>query len=81
MFVHEVTNLLCYNTFIDVLNTHAPVTTKKVQANNHQCMTKALRKAIMTRSRLKMPTWKLEIVKTGKTTKNKEIFAQIYSNK
>ena len=56
MFVHEVTNLLCYNTFIDVLNTHAPVTTKKVQANNHQCMTKALKKAIMTRSRLKMPT-------------------------
>ena len=33
---------------IDVLNTHAPVTT-----NNHQFMTKALRKAIMTRSRLK----------------------------
>ena len=39
--------------FIDVLNTHAPVTTKKVRANNHQFMTKALRKAIMTRSRLK----------------------------
>ena len=39
--------------FIDVLNTHAPVTTKKVRANNHQLMTKALRKAIMTRSRLK----------------------------
>ena len=39
--------------FIDILNTHAPVTTKKVRANNHQFMTKALRKAIMTRSRLK----------------------------
>ena len=39
--------------FIDVLNTDAPVTTKKVRANNHQFMTKALRKAIMTRSRLK----------------------------
>ena len=39
--------------FIDVLNTHAPVTTKKVLANNHQFLTKALRKAIMTRSRLK----------------------------
>ena len=25
-----------------------------------------------------MPTRKLEIVKTGKTTRNKEIFAQIY---
>ena len=38
---------------MDALNTHAPVTTKKVRANNHQFMTKALRKAIMTRSRLK----------------------------
>ena len=39
--------------FIIVLNTHAPVTTKKVRANNHQFMIKALSKAIMTRSRLK----------------------------
>ena len=40
--------------FIGVLNTHAPATTKKVRANNHQFMTKALRKAITTRSRLKI---------------------------
>ena len=39
--------------FIDVLNTHAPIKTKTVRANNHQFMNKALRKAIMTRSRLK----------------------------
>ena len=39
--------------FISVLHIHAPVTTKQVRANNHQFMTKALRKAIMTRSRLK----------------------------
>ena len=39
--------------FIDLLNTHVPVTIKKVQANNHQFMTKALRKAIMTRSSFK----------------------------
>ena len=39
--------------FIDVLSIHAPVTTKKVRANSHQVITKALRKAIMTRSRLK----------------------------
>ena len=38
--------------FIDVLNKHAPVTTKNVRANNYRFMTKALRKAIMTRSRL-----------------------------
>ena len=40
--------------FIDVLSTHAPVvTTKTVLANNHQFITKALRKVIMTSSRLK----------------------------
>ena len=39
--------------FIDVLNAHAPIATKKVRQNNHQFMTKALRKAIMTRSILK----------------------------
>ena len=46
--------------FIDVLNTHAPVATKRVRANNQQFMTKALRKAIMTTSRLKnayLKTW------------------------
>ena len=39
--------------FIDILNTHAPVKTKIIRANNHEFMTKALRKAIMTKSRLK----------------------------
>ena len=39
--------------FNDVLNTHAPIKTKTVRANNHQFINKALRKAIMTRSRLK----------------------------
>ena len=39
--------------FIDVLNTHAPVTTKNVLANNHQYMTKSLKKAIMRIPRLK----------------------------
>ena len=37
-------------------------------------MTKAVRKAIM-------PTSTLEIVKTGKTTRHKEMFAQTYSKK
>ena len=39
--------------FISVLNTHAPIKTKILRASNHKFMTKALRKAIMTRSRLK----------------------------
>ena len=64
---------------MDGLNTHAPITTETVRANNHQFMTKALRKAIMKRSNLKMSAGKLEMVKTRKTARNKEIFAQIYS--
>ena len=39
--------------FINVPNTHAPVKTKMIRASNHEFMTKALRKAIMKRSRLK----------------------------
>ena len=39
--------------FTDVFNTRAPVTTQKVLANKYQFMTRALRKAIMTRSRFK----------------------------
>ena len=38
--------------FMNVLNTHAPEI-KVIRANNHEFMTKALRKAIMARSRLK----------------------------
>ena len=34
-------------------NTHAPVMAKTMLANNHQFVTKALRKAIMTRPGLK----------------------------
>ena len=54
--------------FIDVLNTHVPVTTKTMQTNNHQFTTKALRKAKMTRSRLKTA-----YLKTGKTTTGKKL--------
>ena len=53
----DTINNLDYSTFedifISVLNTHAPIKTKILRANNHEFMTKALRKAIMTRSRLK----------------------------
>ena len=39
--------------FINVLNTHTPVKTKIIRASNPKFMTKALRKAIIIRSRLK----------------------------
>ena len=39
-------------TFMDVLNKHVPLKTKIVRANEVPYMTKALRKAIATRSRL-----------------------------
>ena len=38
--------------FINTLNTYVSIETKIIRANNKQFMTKALRKAIMTRSRL-----------------------------
>ena len=38
---------------INILNTHTPVKTKIIRANNHKFMAKAFRKVIMTRSRLK----------------------------
>ena len=40
--------------FMKILNTHAPVKTKIIRANNHKLMAKDLWKAKMTRSRLKM---------------------------
>ena len=53
----DTINNLDYSTFEDIfisaLNTHAPIKTKILRANNHEFMTKALRKAIMTRSKLK----------------------------
>ena len=49
----KVVITLITTNFINVLNTHTPVTTTNERANNHQFMTKALRKAIMKRSRLK----------------------------
>ena len=59
---------------IDVLNTHDPVTTKKGRANNHQLMTKGLRRAIMTRSRSKNAYLKTQHIKNWENYKNKEIF-------
>ena len=38
--------------FINTLTTYVSIKTKIIRANNKQFMTKALRKAIMTRSRL-----------------------------
>ena len=41
------------NIFQEILNIHAPFKSKTVRANNAPCMNKNLRKAIITRSRLK----------------------------
>ena len=51
--LEELDYLLFENTFIDVLNTHASIKTKTIRANSHQFMTKAFRKAVMTRPSLK----------------------------
>ena len=49
----ELDYSLFENTFVDVLNTHASIETKILRANSHQFMTKAFRKAVSTRSKLK----------------------------
>ena len=39
--------------FLELLNTQAPIKTKYIRGNNQPYMSKSLRKAIMTRSKLK----------------------------
>ena len=48
---------------------------KILRYNNNPFMNKALRKAIMTRSRLKINLIKLTLQKTGRAIKSKEISA------
>ena len=62
--------------FIDVLNTHAPITTKKVRANNHQYMTKAPRKAVIARSRLKNTYFKTQNSKNRENYKKRRHFCR-----
>ena len=53
MPIHKNNYELFENTFMNLLNKHAPMKTKYVRANNAQFMNKTLSKAIMTRSRLR----------------------------
>ena len=72
--IEKVDYPLSESIFIDVLNTHAPVTTKKKRANNHQFMTKAFRKAIMTRFRLKNAYLKTRNSKNWESYKKQRSF-------
>ena len=51
--LEELDYSLFENTFIVVLNTHVSIKIKHYEQYNHQIMTKALRKAIMTRFMLR----------------------------
>ena len=50
--------------FINILNTLAPTKTKILKVNNHEFMTKALRKALMVISRLKNVYLKIQDTNT-----------------
>ena len=76
----KVVITLITTNFICVLNTHTPVTTTNERANNHQFMTKALRKAIMTRSRFKKSYLKTRNSKDWENCK-KQIFAHTQKSK
>ena len=64
------------NSFIQVLNNHAPAKKKIVRFNNSHFMTKTLRKAIMHRSRLKIYIYisVKEMIKIGEIIRSKQIF-------
>ena len=62
------------NTFIQVLDKHAPKKTKLIRANDKSFITKELRKEFMTRSRLKNKAWKSKLpadFEKYKTQRNK----------
>ena len=68
---------LSESVFVDLLNSHTLVTTKTVQPNNLQFMTKALGKAIMTRSKLKNAYLKTRNSKNWEICKKQKNVAQI----
>ena len=47
----ELNYSLLKNTFIDVLNTHAPLKTRTLRANNHEFMTRSMLKNIYLKGR------------------------------
>ena len=57
------------NIFLEILHKHAPIKKKILRFNDNPFMTKALRKAIMHRSKLKNISIKQELKKIGTTTK------------
>ena len=60
---------------------YCPFEDKIIAANNHEFMSKALRKGIMTRSRLKNVYLKIKIQLIGITTSINESFVLIFSEK
>ena len=60
------------NTFLEILNLHAPVKKKFLRANHAPYMTKALRKAIMKRSELKSKYFKNQTVHDFKMYKKQK---------
>ena len=61
--------------FLEFFNIQAPIKSKYRMGNDHPYMSKSLRKATMTRSKLKNRLNKLKTLKTYKAIKFKEIFA------
>ena len=72
--IHTSYDYSCFqNIFIALLNKHAPIKKKIIRFNNNSFMSRALRKAIMHRSKLKNII-NIELKATGQTTKSKETF-------
>ena len=72
--IEKLDRPLFQSIFIDVWNRHAPVTNKIGWANNHQFITKALRKAIVTRSTFKNVYLKTQNSKNCENSKKQRSF-------
>ena len=61
-----------------ILDLHAPIKERVVRANHQPFITKQLRKAIMTRSRLENKYNKYAYEENGRLYKSKEIFVYLF---
>ena len=69
------------DTFLSVLNIHAPLKKKLLRANHSQYVTKALRKAIMRRSKLEKIYFKKQTNESLKAYRKQKITAASFLKK
>ena len=75
---HTTYDYSCFqNIFITLLSKHVPIKKKILHFNNNPFISKALRKAIMHRSKVNMFIINIELKTTGQITKSKERVTEV----